>query len=132
MYGCSSPVDVNKQGNYGSSFITAISEQFLKGIAEFLLSLLPPTSDASTVGVEPVIQAASALIDIYSDEDTPYDVNFRQGGYLEQLSSSIDGVKKAVKSIDRKKEGGRELRRRGEEVKENLVAFVGYRRSLRL
>lgn len=77
-----------------------------------------------------MIQAASALIDIYSDETLPYDQNFRQGGYLDKLAGSVTGIQKAVKAIDRRKEGGRELRRRGEEVKENLVAFLEYRRDL--
>ena len=44
----------------------------------------------------------------------------------------MDGVKKAVKAFDRRKEGGRELRKRGDEVKENLVDFIQYRRDLRL
>jgi hypothetical protein len=48
------------------------------------------------------------------------------------LVSSVDGVKKAVKAIDRRKEGGRELRRRGDEVRENLIDFIQYRRDLRL
>lgn len=62
----------------------------------------------------------------------PYDVNFRQGGFLGKLSSSIEEIKKAVKAIDRRKEGGKELRRRGEEVRDNLVAFIEYRKDLGL
>jgi hypothetical protein len=84
------------------------------------------------MGTEPLIQATSALIDIYSDESSPYDINFRQGKYLDRLVDSVDGVKRAVKAIDRRKEGGKELRRRGDEVKENLVDFIQYRRDLRL
>ncbi len=61
----------------------------------------------------------------------PYDVNFRQGAYLERLVNSIDAVKKMVKAIDRRKPGGRELRVRGEEVRDNLVAFVKYRKNLK-
>ncbi|EMD42255.1 hypothetical protein CERSUDRAFT_110786 [Gelatoporia subvermispora B] len=96
-------------------------------ISQYLLSLLPPTSSIPT---EPLLQAASALIDVYSDETLPYDINFRQGRYLDALVASVEGVRKAVKSIDRKKE--RDLRIRGEEVKDNLVAFIEYRRNLRL
>lgn len=79
-----------------------------------------------------MLQALSALIDIYSDETLPYDVNFRQGNYLDVLTKSVEGVRKAVKGIDRKKEGGRELKLRGEEVRDNLVAFIKYRRRLGL
>lgn len=79
-----------------------------------------------------MLQALSALIDIYSDETLPYDVNFRQGNYLQTLIDSVEGVRKAVKGIDKKKEGGRELKRRGEEVRDNLVAFIKYRRRLGL
>lgn len=84
------------------------------------------------MGTEPLIQAVSALIDIYSDENTPYDVNFRQGNFLNRLATSVDGLKKAVKGIDRRKDGGKELRRRGDDVKENLIAFIQYRRDLGL
>jgi di/tricarboxylate transporter len=99
-------------------------------ISNYLLSMIPMQSSASAVGTEPLIQSVSALIDIYSDENTPYDINFREGGYLQRLQSSVDGVKKAVKTIDRRTEGGRDLRRRGEEVRENLVAFIQYRKQL--
>lgn len=76
------------------------------------------------------MQALSALIDIYSDEGQSYDVNFRQGGYVNTLANSMEAVRKIVRGIDRKRE--RELRRRGEEVRDNLAAFVEYRRALRL
>ncbi|KAL0951711.1 hypothetical protein HGRIS_008386 [Hohenbuehelia grisea] len=101
-------------------------------ISSYLISLLPGGSAGGKIGTEPLIQAVSALIDIYSDENMPYDVNFRSGGYLQKLDASIDGFKKAVKAIDRKKEGGLDLRRRGDEVGQNLLAFVNYRRALRL
>jgi len=99
-----------------------------KTIAEYLLSILPSDSVPSPAGTEPMLQAASSLIDIYSDESMAYDVNFRTGGFLDRLVASIDGVKKTVRAIDRRKE--RELRRRGEEVRDNLVDFVQYRRHL--
>ncbi|KAI0640125.1 armadillo-type protein [Trametes polyzona] len=98
-------------------------------ISSYFLSLLPPKANPPTP-TEPLLQAVSALIDIYSDEGLPYDVNFRQGCYLDALVQSVEGVRKAVRSIDRKKE--RELRVRGEEVRDNLVAFIQYRRGLRL
>jgi hypothetical protein len=86
----------------------------------------------TVLGTEPLIQAASALIDIYSDEALPYDINFRTGGYLNQLIDGVDNVKAAIRAINRKNEGGKDLRRRGEEVKINLVDFIQYRRSLKL
>lgn len=99
-------------------------------VAEYLFSLLPSAGLPSRVGTEPLIQVVSALIDIYSDENMPYDINFRRGGYLERLAAGIDDVKKAVRAIDRRKEG--DLRRRAEEVRDNLVAFVQYRKDLAL
>ncbi|KAL1740466.1 hypothetical protein HDZ31DRAFT_47461, partial [Schizophyllum fasciatum] len=101
-----------------------------RGIAEYLLNALPAGGAAPRLGTEPALQAASALVDIYSDENMPYDVNFRQGGYLPRLVDSVEGMRKLVKSIDRKKE--RDLRRHGEEVRDNLVAFIEYRRELGL
>ncbi|KAF8640573.1 hypothetical protein AX17_000235 [Amanita inopinata Kibby_2008] len=103
-----------------------------KMISDYLLSLLPTETTNSPLSTEPLIQVVSALIDIYSDEDSPYDVNFRQSGYLPRLTASVDGFRKAIKGIDRRKEGGRELKRRGEEVRDNLTAFIKYRRNLRL
>ncbi|OSD00854.1 ARM repeat-containing protein [Trametes coccinea BRFM310] len=100
-----------------------------KIISAYLVSLLPPAANPPTP-TEPLLQAVNALIDIYSDETLPYDVNFREGRYLETLVQSVEGVRKAVRGIDRKKE--RELRIRGEEVRDNLVAFIQYRRGLRL
>jgi hypothetical protein len=96
-----------------------------------LLSLLPTEATASPLDAEPLIQVASALIDIYSDEDRPYDVNFRQGAFLKHLVASVDGIRKAIRGIDRRKEGGKELKRRGEEVRDNLLAFIKYRKNLR-
>ncbi|KAJ7623345.1 armadillo-type protein [Roridomyces roridus] len=101
-------------------------------IAVYLLSMLPSANGPSPAGTEPMLQAASSLIDIYSDEDAPWDINFRSGGYLARLQGSVDGIKTAVRAIDRRKEGGKELRRRGEEVRDNLVAFIKYRKDLGL
>ncbi|OCB87063.1 hypothetical protein A7U60_g5798 [Sanghuangporus baumii] len=101
-------------------------------IAEYLLKLStnPPSQ---TLSPEVIIQSASSLIDIYSDETLPYDINFRQHAYLEKLSSRVvENLRRAVRAVDRKKEGGRMLRARGEETLENLRAFVKYRRELKL
>ncbi|KAH0591152.1 hypothetical protein J132_04862 [Termitomyces sp. J132] len=103
-----------------------------KLISQYLLSLLPSDGKPSPVGTEPLIQATSALIDIYSDEEMPYDINFREGGYLVKLISSIESVRKAVRGIDKRKEGGKELRSRAEEVRDNLAAFIQYRKDLRV
>jgi hypothetical protein len=79
-----------------------------------------------------LIQTVSALIDIYSDETLSYDINYQQEHVGEKLATSLDEIKRAVKAIDRRKEGGKELRRRGEEVQENLQAFIQYRKDLDL
>jgi hypothetical protein len=79
-----------------------------------------------------MIQAASAMIDIFSDEDSPWDVNFRRGKWEITLKNAINNLRKAVRSIDRRKEGGTQLRDRGDDVLENMIAFVKYRRNLKL
>jgi len=99
-------------------------------ISDYFISFLPSGSEPSSIDTEPLIQAISALIDIYSNEDMPYDVNFRQGQYLNRLISSVEGTRKAIRNIDRRKEGGKELRVRGDEVQSNLIAFIKYRRRL--
>lgn len=82
-------------------------------------------------GPDVVVQAASSIIDIFSDEQAPWDVNFRQGSWEKVLKSSLEGVRKAVRSIDTRKEGGKAARARGDEVVLNLAAFIKYRRALR-
>lgn len=99
-------------------------------ISDYIISLLPSDSAASCVGTEPLLQAVSALIDIYSDENTPYDTNFRKNGYLTRLSRCQLPLKKAVKAIDRRQEGGAILRQQGDAVCENLRDFIQYRRKL--
>ncbi|KAG2159597.1 ARM repeat-containing protein [Suillus bovinus] len=100
-----------------------------KVIAMHLLSILPTSTAPSTYGTEPLIQTLSALIDIYSDENLPYDVNFWQGNFVQRLVDSVEGVRKAVRAIDRRKE--RDLKLRGEEMRDNLIAFIKYRRALK-
>jgi len=75
---------------------------------------------------------ASALIDIYSDETVPYDINFRENNILGKLVDAVEPIRKLVRGINKKKPGGIELKRRGEEVRDNLVEFIKYRRGLRL
>jgi len=99
-------------------------------ISSYLLSIMDSANNPSSTETEPLIQAVSALIDIYSDENMPYDVNFRQGRYIERLALNLEGIKRVVRAIDRRKEGGKELRRRGDEVRENLAAFIQYRKGL--
>ncbi|KAG9314153.1 ARM repeat-containing protein [Chiua virens] len=99
-------------------------------ISSYLLSILPTATTPPTKSSEAFLQAVSALIDIYSDETLPYDINFRNGKFLDRLTESVDGVRKVVRSIDRRKE--RDLKLRGEEVRDNLVAFIRYRRTLGL
>ncbi|KAF7313223.1 ARM repeat-containing protein [Mycena kentingensis (nom. inval.)] len=101
-----------------------------KLISDYLLSMLPANDAPSAVGTEPMLQAASSLIYIFSDEESSYDVNFRQNGYLGRLVASVEGVRQAVRLIDKRKEA--DLRRRGEEIRDNLRAFIEYRRRLRL
>jgi len=102
-----------------------------KLIAGYLVSLLAAgTPDQASV--ESTLQAASALIDIYSDETVPYDINFRENNILGKLVDAVEPIRKLVRGINKKKSGGIELRRRGEEVRDNLVDFIKYRRSLRL
>jgi hypothetical protein len=96
------------------------------------MDMLPSGSAPSRVGTEALMQAVSGLIDIYSDERLPYDVNFRTQGFLQRLAGAVDGVKRAAKAVDRKQSGGRDLKARAEETRDNLVAFIRYRRGLKL
>jgi hypothetical protein len=77
-----------------------------------------------------MLEAVSQLIDVFSDENTAYDINFRNGRILDKMANSLQGVIKAVKGIDLRTEEGRVLRSRGEEVRDNLKDFIEYRRGL--
>lgn len=97
-----------------------------RAITSFLLGLLVP----GRTGTETMLQAVESLIDIFADERAPAEANFRSGNVLAAMEGAVENVRRAVRGIDRKKEGGRELRRHGEEVRDNLIAFVRYRRAL--
>jgi hypothetical protein len=96
-------------------------------IAKFLFTVVDKLSPDQP---EPYIQAVSAIIDIYSDENVPYDVNFRQSGRLADLKALLLPFRSLVRSIDRRNPGGRELRQRGDEILINLRAFIQYREIL--
>lgn len=62
----------------------------------------------------------------------PYDVNFREIDILGKLVNAVEPIRKLVRGIDKKKPGGVELKCRGEEIRDNLVEFIKYRRGLGL
>ncbi|GAA6060710.1 hypothetical protein JCM10212_003331 [Sporobolomyces blumeae] len=109
-------------------------------IGRFLLSLLPaspekgtsaqPSSSASSpLTPDALLQVIDSLIDLYADEEREYDVpNFRSGGMLPALESSVAGVRAAIKKIDRKKFP--ELRLRADGALSNMVSFVQYRKDV--
>ncbi|GAA5885287.1 hypothetical protein JCM16303_005988 [Sporobolomyces ruberrimus] len=107
-------------------------------IGQFLLSLLPSAAarNAADTSANPshltpdaLLQVVDSFIDLYADEEREYDVpNFRTGGMLPVLETSIAGVRAAIKKIDRKKFP--ELRLRADGALENLVAFVQYRKDV--
>lgn len=102
-------------------------------IGSYLFSYLTtPLPNAVILWPEATLHAASSIIDIYADEDQPYDINFRQAGWTETLASAKDRVKRAGRAIDRKKEGGRELKEFADEVFANVKGFVQYRRRLKI
>jgi hypothetical protein len=98
-------------------------------IVLYLLNLL---SLGRPISTETMLQAVESLVDIFADARAPAEANFRVGNVLAALEGAVEGVRRVVKAIDRKKKGGRELRRRGEEVRDNLVAFIRYRKSLKV
>ncbi|ODN74945.1 hypothetical protein L198_08196 [Cryptococcus wingfieldii CBS 7118] len=101
---------------------TSPSENTL--ISSHLISLLPSASSP-----ELLISLLNAIIDIYSDETRSYDAVFEQQAYAQVLAGLVGKVRAEVKKVDKRKDA--ELRVRGEEVYENLVAFIKWRRSLK-
>ncbi|THH03370.1 hypothetical protein EW145_g6312 [Phellinidium pouzarii] len=67
-------------------------------IGDYLLTIAS-SRPSGVLTSEPIFQAASALIDIYSDENMPYDINFRQCGYLQVLDGCVDSMKRACHSV---------------------------------
>ncbi|BGP30940.1 hypothetical protein JCM10296v2_002702 [Rhodotorula toruloides] len=115
-----------------------VPEQENARIGRFMLSLLPTSRAAVVTGTVPptvastpdiLLQAIDSFIDLYADEDRSYDVPvFRQGQMLEDLDRSVQGVRAAIKKVDRNKFP--ELRARADGAMENLVAFVQYRKDV--
>lgn len=102
----------------------SISNAENQSIAQNLIQRLTTTSPSA----EMLISLLNAIIDIYFDETRSYDSVFVENGYLQVLSGIVGKVRAEVKKIDKRRE--RDLRVRGDEVYENLVAFIKYRRSL--
>jgi hypothetical protein len=79
----------------------------MQTIGRFLLSLLPASRAAvvtnsapPTVAATPdiLLEAIDSFIDLYADEERDYDVPvFRQGGMLDELDKSVQGVRAAVR-----------------------------------
>lgn len=79
----------------------------MQTIGRFLLSLLPASRAAvvtnsapPTVAATPdiLLEAIDSFIDLYADEERDYDVPvFRQGGMLDELDRSVQGVRAAVR-----------------------------------
>lgn len=95
-------------------------------ISQHLVQRLTSTSPSPSA--EMLVSLLNAVIDIYSDETRSYDSVFVENCYLQVLSGIVGKVRAEVKKIDKRRE--RNLRTRGDEVYENLVAFIKYRRSL--
>lgn len=80
------------------SSLTALLSQ---SIGLFLLSLLPlnaKTPSRLNPTPEVLLQAIDSLIDLYSDEDSPYDAPvFRAKGFLGRLENAVGGVRAAVR-----------------------------------
>lgn len=86
-------------------------------IAGLVLPNLPPT---------PVLIAAlNALIDIYCDETRDYDQNWT---YTEPLAKNVARIRGALRAVDKRKQP--QLRMQADEIYDNLVAFIRWRRSL--
>lgn len=104
----------------------SISNAENRSISQHLVQRLTSTSPSPSA--EMLVSLLNAVIDIYSDETRSYDSVFVEKGYLQVLSGIVGKVRAEVKKIDKRRE--RNLRTRGDEVYENLVAFIKYRRSL--
>ncbi|KAG6000357.1 hypothetical protein E4U54_001442 [Claviceps lovelessii] len=97
-------------------------------IASFLISLLAalphdtPAADA--------VEALNQVLDIYADEEYPYDTAvFWKEDLLSHLEGILPKVKAMAKGVDKKTQP--ELRTRAEEVVLNLTRFVAYKKKHR-
>jgi len=70
-----------------------------------------------------------ALIDMYSCENTPYDSNFRQCNHFR---SRLLIQERREKCVGREMLGGHPLRGHGEEITDNLGAFIKYGANLKI
>lgn len=129
----SDAVDANKVRAFlrqGDPSLKSFTSQV---IGSYLFSYLTaPLTNTLVPWPEATLHAASSIIDIYADEDQPYDVNFRQAGWTDALAGAKDRVKRAGRGIDKKKEGGRELKDFADDVYANVKGFVQYRRKLKI
>ena len=120
-------VEANEVSRTPLSTNMCLPDQVMQSISQYIMNVIK----TGTVP-EPTLQAVSEIIDIYSDETSTYDHNFRQGGYLNVLAERLGAMRKMVKRLDVKKPGGKALRRWADGVVINLSDFVKYRRQLKL
>ncbi|CEG78124.1 hypothetical protein RMATCC62417_12777 [Rhizopus microsporus] len=70
------------------------------------------------------------MFDVYSDCAFDYDLPvFIECGFLNGLKQVLPSIRSMVKSIDKRKNF--DLRLRGDEALDNLIAFIKYKKSER-
>lgn len=98
-----------------------VSVQENAHVGAWLAGLVLPTLPAAPI----LIAALNALIDVYCDETRDYDGNWK---YTEPLAKNVARIRGALRSVDKRKQP--QLRMQADEIYENLVAFIRWRRSL--
>lgn len=96
-----------------------------KEIGTFLVTLI---SKMPETPLGPGLGACDAIMDIYADKAYDYDEPvFVNCGFLAHLDKAVKGVRTAVKKIDKKNR--KEERDAADEVVDNLVRFIKYKRD---
>lgn len=90
-------------------------------IGQWIAGLVLPTLPSAPI----LIAALNALIDVYCDETRDFDRNWQ---YTEPLAKNVARIRGALRSVDKRKQP--QLRMQADEIYENLVAFIRWRRSL--
>lgn len=91
-------------------------------IGAWLASLVLPNLPAQPAIL---IAALNALIDVYCDETRDFDGNWK---YTEPLAKNVARIRGVLRGVDKRKQP--QMRMQADEIYENLVAFIRWRRSL--
>lgn len=97
-------------------------------IGDFLVDVCSHAGPDRGTSAEAMVAAVNTVVDLYSDERSPWDHIYRERSYQSRLSSTIPRLNAQVKTIDRRTNAP--LRAAATECVSTLREFLAYRQTV--